>query len=66
MSYERGNKVLVSGHMLQAQSMTVISVIGRLNDTLVVLAQNVDVEMLGVIENSQSHNNRSLDLEMIL
>lgn len=52
MSYERGNRILVYGHMLQAQFMIVISIMERLNDTLSVSAQHADVEMLGVIKST--------------
>lgn len=50
MSYESGNRILVYGHMLQAQFMTAILVTERRKDILSVSPQSVGVEMLGVLE----------------
>lgn len=50
MSYESGNRILVYGHMLQAQFMTVILVTESLKDILSVSPQSVEVEMSGVME----------------
>lgn len=52
MNYEWGSKILVYGHMLQAQFMIAILVTEWLNDTLSVSADCVDVEVLGIIENA--------------